>query len=228
LSEPLKIIQNASIDEPQQVFMLQIARQYWCFYFILSVTAITLGACSKSSAIQKLDANATILAFGDSLTFGTGAAANDSYPAQLQKLISRNVIASGVPGETSAEGLARLPQTLEEHKPGLLILCHGGNDFLRKLGDEQAKTNVRAMIKLAVDKGIAVVLIATPKPGLVVSTPEFYKEIAKEFAIPFDDAMLKNVLTDNDLKSDLVHPNAKGYSQIAEKLAKILQRSGAI
>jgi acyl-CoA thioesterase I len=208
--------------------MLQIARQCWCFYFILAVAATALSACSKSPAIQKLDADATILAFGDSLTFGTGAAANESYPAQLQKLISRHVIASGVPGETSAEGLARLPRTLDEHKPKLLILCHAGNDFLRKLGDEQAKINVRAMIKLAVDKGIAVVLIATPKPGLVVRTPEFYKEIAKEFAIPFDNAMLKKVLTDNDLKSDLVHPNAKGYSHIAEELAKLLTRAGAV
>lgn len=208
--------------------MLQIARQCWGFYFILLVVALALGACSKSPTIPKLDASATILAYGDSLTFGTGAAANESYPAQLQKLISRNVVASGVPGETSAEGLVRLPQTLEEHKPRLLILCHGGNDFLRKLGDEQAKSNVRAMVKLALDKGIAVVLIATPKPGLVVRTPEFYREIAKEFAIPFNDVMLKNVLTDNELKSDLVHPNAKGYSQIAEELAKLLKRAGAI
>jgi acyl-CoA thioesterase I len=228
LSEPLKIIKNASINGPQQAFLLQITRQCWYFHFLIAVIAITLGACSKSPAVPKLDASAIILAFGDSLTFGTGAVTNESYPAQLQKLISRNVVASGVPGETSAEGLARLPQTLEEHKPRLLILCHGGNDFLRKLGDEQARSNVRAMVKLALDKGIPVVLIATPKPGLVVKTPDFYREIASEFAIPLDDAMLKKVLTDNELKSDLVHPNAKGYSHIAEELAKILKRSGAI
>lgn len=208
--------------------MSQTARQRWCLYFILAIATITLVGCGKSPTIPKLDARATILAFGDSLTFGTGATINESYPAQLQTLISRNVIASGVPGETSIEGLARLPQALQQHKPTLLILCHGGNDFLRKLGDEQAKSNVRAMVKLARDNGIAVVLIATPKPGLVVRTPDFYKEIANEFAIPFDDAMLKKVLTDNELKSDTVHPNAKGYSYMADELGKMLKRAGAI
>lgn len=208
--------------------MRRDARPCWGLYILLALCVALLGACSKSPTLAPLDANATVLAFGDSLTFGTGAASSESYPSKLQSLISRTVIAAGVPGEVSADGLARLPQALDEHQPKLLILCHGGNDFLRKLGDDNAKSNVRAMVKLAMNKGIAVVLIATPKPGLVVKTPEFYKEIASEFAIPFDDSMLKKVLTDNELKSDLVHPNAKGYSHIAEGLAKLLKRAGAI
>jgi acyl-CoA thioesterase I len=223
---------NPSIGGLYQAFIAHNARQclrsFLCSCFIIALCVALLSACSKSPKLPSLDANATILAFGDSLTFGTGAATNESYPAKLQAMISRKVIAAGVPGEVSADGLARLPQALEEHQPKLLILCHGGNDFLRKLGDDNAKSNVRAMVKLATDKGISVVLIATPKPGLVVKAPAFYKEIASEFAIPFDDAMLKKVLTDNELKSDLVHPNAKGYSHIAEELAKLLKRAGAI
>lgn len=211
-----------------QAFIARSTRQCWLLYFIIALCVALLGACSKSPKLPTLDASATVLAFGDSLTFGTGAASNESYPSKLQSLISRKVVAAGVPGEVSADGLARLPQALEEHQPKLLILCHGGNDFLCKLGDDNAKNNVRAMVKLALDKGISVVLVATPKPGLVVKTPDFYKEIASEFAIPFDDAMLKKVLTDNELKSDLVHPNAKGYSHIAEELAKLLKRAGAI
>jgi acyl-CoA thioesterase I len=219
---------NTSTGAPYEAFIAHNARPYWGLYFIISLCVALLSACSKAPSLPTLDANATILAFGDSLTFGTGAVSNESYPSKLQSLISRKVIAAGVPGEVSADGLARLPQALEEHQPKLLILCHGGNDFLRKLGEAQTKSNVRAMLKLALDKGISVVLIATPKPGLIVKTPEFYKEIASEFAIPFDDAMLKKVLTDNELKSDLVHPNAKGYSHIAEQLAKLLKRAGAI
>ena len=184
--------------------------------------------CGKPPSLPALAANATILAFGDSLTFGTGAAVNESYPAQLKTLISREVIAAGVPGETSADGLVRLPSALDEHQPKLLILCHGGNDFLQKLGDDKAAANVRAMVKLAKDRGIAVVLIATPKPGLSPTPPDFYQAIAKEFSIPIDDAVLKKVLTDNALKSDLVHPNARGYGVMAEAMAKLLKKSGAI
>ena len=146
----------------------------------------------------------------------------------MQALIGRKVINAGVPGEVSADGLARLPEVLEENKPRLLLLCHGGNDFLRKMPETQAAANVRSMIKLAKDRGIAVVLIATPKPGLSISPPDFYAEIAKDMAIPFDDGVLKDVLRDNALKSDLVHPNGKGYAQIAEAVAKLLKKAGAV
>ncbi|MEQ1515405.1 MAG: arylesterase [Usitatibacteraceae bacterium] len=192
------------------------------------LVAALLAGCSKGPQISPLGANDVVLAFGDSLTFGTGAAPAESYPAQLQVLIGRKVVNAGVPGEISADGLHRLPAALEEHQPRVLILCHGGNDFLRKQSESAAAANVRAMIRLAKDKGIGVVLIATPKPGFSISPPDFYAELAKEFVIPFNDDALKSILRDNDLKSDLVHPNAKGYSQIAEMLAKLLKKSGAI
>ena len=217
--------------------MAEDARQM-AFYVIFLVrvlaAAVTLliilplSACSKTPPIPKLAADATVLAFGDSLTFGTGAAPAESYPAQLQARIERKVIASGVPGEVSADGLARLPATLDETTPKLLILCHGGNDFLRKMDERQAAANLRAMVKLAQDRGIAVLLIATPKPGLMLSPPDFYGEIAREFRLPFNDGILKKVLADNAFKSDLVHPNAKGYGLIADDIAALLKKTGAI
>ena len=190
--------------------------------------AIALAGCGRTAKLDKLDNSATVLAFGDSLTFGYGAETSESYPAVLEKLIGRKVVASGVPGEVSQDGLARLPEVLDEIKPQLLILCHGGNDFLRKTGEAQAAANVRAMVKLARDRGIAVVLIATPKPGLSVAPPDFYAEIAQEFKLPFDDGVLRKTLTDNKLKSDYVHPNAKGYALIAEVIAALLKKSGAV
>ena len=194
----------------------------------LLLLATVLTACGKGPQLPALASDDVVLAFGDSLTFGTGASPGESYPAQLQSLIGRKVVNAGVPGEISTNGLARLPEVLDEVKPKLLLLCHGGNDFLRKQSETAAAANVRAMIKLARDKGIAVVLIATPKPGFSLSPPVFYTEIAKEFAIPFNDEALKSVLRDNELKSDQVHPNAKGYAQIAQALNKLLKKSGAI
>ena len=197
-------------------------------FFTLLLSALLLTACGKGPQVPAIGSNDVILAFGDSLTFGTGASPAESYPAQLQSLIGRKVVNAGVPGEVSADGLQRLPGALEEAQPKLLILCHGGNDFLRKLSEAGAAANVRAMIKLAKDKGISVVLVATPKPGFSVSSPDFYAAIAKEFSIPFNDNVVGSVLRDNALKSDLVHPNAQGYAQIAETLAKLLKKSGAI
>jgi acyl-CoA thioesterase I len=195
---------------------------------LLLAIAALLAACSKSPALPAVSTSATILAFGDSLTFGTGASPDESYPAQLGAMISRKVIAAGVPGEVSADGLARLPAALAEHQPELLLLCHGGNDFLRRLSDGETAANVRAMVKLARDKKIAVAIIATPKPGFSVAPPAFYAEIAKEFGAPINDSALKKILTDNALKSDLVHPNAKGYRQLAEDIAAMLRKAGAV
>lgn len=186
-----------------------------------------LAGCGKGPQVSPLGSNDVVLAFGDSLTFGIGAAPTESYPAQLQSRIGRKVVNAGVPGEVSADGLQRLPEVLEEVNPKLLILCHGGNDFLRKLSEATAASNIRAMIKMARDKGIGVVLISTPRPGLSLAPPDFYAAIAKEFSIPFNDDAIKSIMRDNDLKSDLVHPNAKGYAQIAESIAKLLKKAGA-
>ena len=199
------------------------------FLLLVAATPGLLAGCGeRTPPLPRLDANAVVLAFGDSLTYGTGASAPESYPAVLERLIGRKVVVAGVPGEVSATGLERLSEALEQTQPKLLILCHGGNDFLRKLPETQAAANVRAMVKLARDKGVDVVLLGVPKLGLTGSPAGFYAEIAKEFRIPYDGDVLKTVLTDNALKSDWVHPNAKGYARIAGSLAELLKRAKAI
>jgi lysophospholipase L1-like esterase len=162
------------------------------------------------------------------LTYGTGANPSESYPAVLERAIGRKVVNAGVPGETSAQGRARLPEVLEEVKPRLLILCHGGNDFLRRLDDVAAAENVLAMIRMARERGIGVVLLATPKPGLPPSIPEFYGRIAMEQGVPFEEGAIRTVLFDNRLKSDMVHPNGEGYARIAAAVEKVLRKAGAI
>ena len=195
---------------------------------IALLLAAALAGCGSRNKLDKLDPSAVVLAFGDSLTYGTGANPEESYPAVLGRAIGRKVVNAGVPGETSAQGLERLPAVLDEVKPRLLILCHGGNDFLRRLDDAAAASNVRAMIRLARDKGVDVVLLATPKPGLPPSIPAFYGEIAAEQKLNFEEGVIRTVLFDNRLKSDMVHPNGQGYAEIATAVQKLLKKSGAI
>jgi acyl-CoA thioesterase I len=193
------------------------------------VAAIVVSACGGSTPkVARLDRGAVVLAFGDSLTFGTGAAKDESYPAILARDTGLQVVNAGVPGEVSADGLARLPEALDESQPKLLILCHGGNDFLQKLDEGAAAGNVRAMVQLAKSRGIPVLLLATPKPGIPPSVPKFYGEIAAEARIPLEGDILKSVLLDSSLKSDMVHPNGKGYGVIAAAVEKVLRKSGAL
>lgn len=219
-------------------FISDIARRarnrgYRCANAKLHIAALMLVACAMAGCggapkLAKLPAAAAVLAFGDSLTFGTGAQPETSYPAVLEKLIGLKVWSAGVPGEVSAAGLARLPSALDYYQPKLLILCHGGNDFLRKLGKQQTAANIRTMVRVARDRGVAVMLVAVPEPGLFASPPDFYKDIAAELGLPYEGEALAKILRDNELKSDLIHPNAKGYARLAEAVAEVLKRSGAI
>jgi lysophospholipase L1-like esterase len=197
-----------------------------CFIVVLALAAASCGEPQRK--LSRLPADGVVLAFGDSLTFGTGANDEESYPAQLEKLIGRRVVRAGVPGEVTAQALERLPGALEEHAPRLLLLCIGGNDFLRRIGNQQAESNVRAMVKLARGRGVEVLLIGTPEPGLIVSPPAFYAGIAKEFGLIYEAGVITDVLKDASLKSDQIHPNAKGYRVIAERLAAGLRKSGAL
>jgi lysophospholipase L1-like esterase len=117
---------------------------------------------------------------------------------------------------------------LEHLASDAVLLCIGGNDFLRRLGTAQAEANVRAMVKLARSRGVDVVLIGTPEPGLTLAPPAFFAAIAAEFRLPCEAAAMTQVLRDSALKSDPIRPNARGYRVIAERLAERLKQSGAI
>jgi lysophospholipase L1-like esterase len=198
-------------------------------FMLLAIWAVfTLAACQRPARLPVLAKSDVVVAFGDSITFGTGAEPQESYPAVLEQMIGRRVINAGVPGEITAEGLSRLPQILESEKPALLILCHGGNDHLRQLNHGQAADNIREMIRLARQRGTAVALIAVPGFSLSVSPEPMYKDIAKEFKIPLEEKTLPDILADNSLKSDYIHPNAAGYRRLAEAVAALQKKSGAI
>lgn len=188
-----------------------------------------LSACgSDAPTLAKLPGDAVILAFGDSLTHGNGAKENESYPAVLAQLTSRKVINAGISGEESAPGLKRLPGLLSQHKPQLLILCHGGNDLLRKRDVAKMEANIRNMIQLAKDEDIPVVMLGVPKPGLFLSSFEVYEKIARSTGVIFIEDIIPEVLGDNALKSDAVHPNKDGYRMMAETIHKVLKESGAL
>jgi lysophospholipase L1-like esterase len=195
----------------------------------LLIFALTAAGCGGDQPrLKPLPGDAVVLAFGDSLTYGSGAKEEESYPAQLEQLIGRRVVAAGVPGEVTAQALARLPAALDEHSPSLLLLCIGGNDFLRRLGNGQAEEYVRAMVKLARSRGVEVVLIGTPEPGFPPVPPRFYGAIAEEFGLPYEEGVIAEVLRDQSLKADPIHPNARGYRIIAERLAGALKENGAL
>jgi lysophospholipase L1-like esterase len=187
------------------------------------------GGCGKDAPrLPPLATSDVIVAFGDSLTYGTGAAEHESYPAVLAQLVGRPVVRAGVPGEVTAQGLRRLPAVLDEHQPRLVIVCLGGNDMLRKIASAEIKRNLEGMLRELRARGIPAVLVGVPKPALWTSSADFYAELAREFGVPYEGEIVTSVLYSSDTKSDPIHPNAKGYRRIAEALAKLLRDAGAV
>ncbi len=191
---------------------------------------LVLAACeSEPPRLAKLPIEGVVLAFGDSLTFGTGARAGASYPAVLQGLIGRRVQRAGVPGEVTARGLTRLPGVLQATRPDLLVLIHGGNDLLQRKSPKRIAANLRAMVHMARERGVAVVLIGVPNLGLILGrSAGLYEDLAEELDLPYDGETLPAILRQSNLKSDAIHPNAQGYRKLAEAVADLLRRSGAI
>ncbi len=187
-----------------------------------------LTACDNPAGLNPLRPNDRILAFGDSLTAGTGAETDSNYTAHLKRLISRNIINAGVPGELSATGASRLPGLLDTHKPHLVLIMHGGNDLLQKRDEQQLKENLRRMYEAANQRNIQVAFIAVPKPGLMVQDAPLYKELADELGAQLLEEALSDLMKTNVYKSDAVHLNAAGYEVLARKIADFLKLKGAI
>jgi lysophospholipase L1-like esterase len=194
----------------------------------LWLVLLCMGCGRDVPALARLGPDEVVLAFGDSLTFGAGVNDDQSYPAVLAGLIARKVVRDGVPGETTAQGLERLERSLEAHRPRLLLLCLGGNDLLRRVDTAQIESDLHAMVQLARDRGAEVVLIGVPEPALFGGTAPLYRRLAAELRVPLEEDTVTDVLRDNALKSDPIHPNAEGYRRIAQALAALLRDAGAI
>lgn len=196
----------------------------------LILLLLVLAACEKPAPVfEKLSQDAVILAFGDSLTYGTGASKETNYPAILSTISSFQVINAGIPGEISHQGVKRLPALLDEYQPELLILIHGGNDMLRKIPQHQTIANLKQMISIAKQHNAQVVMLGVPKPSLfLMSSADLYQQVAEELKIPIDLETLAKILSSNNLKSDAIHPNDQGYKLMAENIYMLLTETGAL
>ncbi len=199
------------------------------------IVACALAACSRQQpTATALPAGSAVLALGDSITFGTGADSAAAYPAQLAALTGWNVVNAGVPGDTAAQAAERLPALLAQHKPALVIISAGGNDFLRRMPSAETEGALRTSVHLARNAGAQVLLVAVPQPsigaalGAGLSDHPLYTRLADELKLPLHAKGWAKVFGEEKLRSDQIHANAAGYRAFAEGLAATLRSSGLL
>lgn len=203
-------------------------KQIWLLSIVIFLILICVPSCSETPTLNYISEDETILAFGDSLTVGVGASDESNYPSTLERLANRNVVNAGISGETTREGLDRLPGVMDDVNPKLVILLEGGNDILRNKSLDQTKQNLAEMINIIQSHGADVILIGVPEKKLFSSVAPFYTELAQEYNLVFIDELLSDMLRDNQYKSDPIHLNAKGYQKLAEEIHERLAKSGAL
>ena len=197
--------------------------------------AALLAACSRPRIrADPVPAGAVVLALGDSLTHGTGASPEAAYPAVLAALTGWQVVNAGVPGNTSAQALERLPDLLQQHSPALVLLGIGGNDYLRRLPEADTRQHVRQACEQALAAGAQVLLIAVPRPSVAaaftgsLSDHPLYGEIAESMRLPLHRQGWSDVLADAELRSDAIHANARGYAAFAQGLLATARAVGLV
>jgi acyl-CoA thioesterase-1 len=169
-----------------------------------------------------------ILAFGASITAGYGLDAADSLPAQLEAAlrahgIDATVINSGVSGETSAGGLARLDWALADN-PDLVIVDLGGNDALRAIDPKTTEANLDAIVaRLKAEKrGVLIAgMLAPPNLGADYQAAfnAVFPAVAARYDVMLYPFLLDGVATDPALnQEDGIHPNAAGVKVIVERM----------
>lgn len=204
------------------------SRSAYGYGVLLLLLFLLLQACGERKLLSRVSESATILAFGDSLTSGVGVSSAHSYPHVLSRLSGRKVINAGISGEVTKQGLARLAYVIAKTNPELMILLQGGNDILRNHNLAVTKQNLSAMITLAKEQGVQVVLIGVPQKQLFSDTAPLYRELAKEHKLVFEPELIANLMRKRKFKSDTVHFNKAGYQKMAEAIHELLRENGAL
>ena len=191
--------------------------------------ALLLAGCGSdrnAAGACHLASDGTVLAIGDSITRGHGAD-GQGYPEQLQTLLratparaSVRVVNMGIDGERSAGLLERIDTALGANTPAVVLITTGGNDLLRKMSEAELRTNLTAIVQRVRTAGAYPVVFAVPRPTLVAaagfgSDHALYEELAEGGTAVIPE-VVGDILAQEELRSDTIHPNQQGYALMAQ------------
>lgn len=156
----------------------------------------------------------SIVCLGDSITAGAGAAAGQDYPSLLKTKLP--VINAGVSGDTTQGALKRIAGVLS-HRPKIVIVELGGNDYIRGAPFSETFNNLRQIIAKLQEEKAVVILIEMP---LGPAYEAEYKNLAKDRGCLLIEGLMREIFDDRSLMADEMHPNSIGYQKMADKIGE--------
>lgn len=167
-------------------------------------------------------AGKNVIAFGDSLVEGVGSTEGNNFVSRVSRAVGVPILNYGVAGNTTRDGVERLPQVLE-NDPKVVLLLLGGNDYLRQIPREETFENLGTMIEMIQSKG-AVVLLLGVRGGLFSDHfDDEYQMLALRYKTAFVPNVLDGLLFQQELMYDSIHPNDTGYAIVAERITPVLK-----
>ena len=171
---------------------------------------------------------------GDSLSAAYGIETAQGWVELLaQRLKAKGydyqVVNASVSGDTTAQGLTRLPLELVQHHPGIVVLELGANDGLRGLALDAMHANLARMIVLAERAGAKVLLVGIYLPPNY--GPEYtqqftavYSQLARDYRLPLVPFLLAGVAEHRTLmQADGLHPIASAEPRVLDNVWPYLE-----
>ena len=164
----------------------------------------------------------SIISFGDSLTYGTGADPGMDYPSQLSKMIAKPVINAGVPGDTTARALKRLQRDVLSRSPDMVLVTLGGNDLKNGVAKDIAFKNLKRIVESIQGQGARVIIGGLKFPLRDRGFARGYKDLADQTGAVLIPDIFKDIMGNRKLMSDPIHPNGGGYKIMAQRFLEAM------
>ena len=186
---------------------------------VLLATALVAG-CDKTEPSQPNE----VLAFGDSLVFGVGATSGNNFVSLLAQRLAISIRNSGVPGDTTASALSRLPNSVLSRQPSLVIVLLGANDLFQNVPVAQRVNNMRSILQQIRTNGAKVVLVGLTVDATLDPFEGALPDLASQTSSSFVPGVLDGWYGDPAFMSgDGVHPNNAGYKIMADRIEPVLR-----
>lgn len=197
-------------------------------------------AADNTWALRHLDAEGEcIVVFGDSLTAGLRVDPAEAFPALLATDLGVPIVAEGVSGETTAQGLERFDSVVPRHRPFLVVIEFGYNDFTSLMPQDETLRNIEQLVRrvhalpaAAVVISVDVDRIAMPPGETGVGTllqrigdryGRGYRAIARRRGTGLVTGLLNDVVDHPQYMVDPIHPNPAGHALLAARVRRVLR-----